>query len=136
MNKLGQQNSGGARLIAEGRATVNNSVLLTETQCVTCTREEKLGSSFSRPIFDWTRWQDIQSKSTCDESKSWSCNGLPNRAIKLKHSTSIVTAHFERMIVVLLWLKLATSNTLKWFNQCYDTIITKRIQHFLKAIDF
>jgi len=44
----------------------------------------------------------MQSKPTCDESRSWSCKGLPNRAIKLKQSASIVTAHLERMIVFLL----------------------------------
>jgi len=87
--------AGGARLETDNLSAISGAVVAIDTSWVFSVTEKRSGSSWSRPMLEWTKWQEIQSKSTCDESRSWSCKGLPNKAIAQKQSINTMTVHFD-----------------------------------------
>ena len=95
LKKRNQQVTGGPRLKTENILRVIRGVVEIETDWVSCISTKRFGSSCSKPTLECTKWQEIQSKSTWDDSRSWACKGLPNKAITQKQINNTMTVHLD-----------------------------------------
>ena len=103
--KRNQQVTGGPRLETENILRVIRGVVEIETYWVSCISTKRSGSSCSKPTLKWTKWQEIQSKSTWDDLRSWSCRGLPNKTMTLKQITNTIAADLDLVKFNLCELK-------------------------------
>ena len=90
--KRNQQVTGGPRLETEDILRVIRGVVEIETDWVSCISTKRSGSSCSKPTLECTKWQEIQSKLTWYDLRSWSCRGLPNKTMTLKQITNTIAA--------------------------------------------
>ena len=96
---------GGARLENEDTLKLTWGIIEIEKDWCSCISKRISGSSCSRPTLAWTKWQEIQSKSTWDESRSWSCRGLPNKTMMLKQIANTIVADLDLVKFNLIELK-------------------------------
>ena len=105
LKKRNQQVTGGPRLETENILRVIRGVFEIETDWVSCISTKRSGSSCSKPTLEFTKWQEIQSKSTWDDLRSWSCRGLPNKTMTLKQITNTIAADLDLVKFNLCELK-------------------------------
>jgi hypothetical protein len=86
---------GGAREENEGKVKLIAGAFAMTTDWVYCVPTKKYCWSWSKPTLAWTRWQEIQSKSTWDDLRSWSCRGLPNKTMTLKQINNTIAADLD-----------------------------------------
>ena len=66
-----------------------------ETDWISCISTKRSGSSCSKLTLESTKRQGTQSKSSWDDSRSWACKGLPNKAITQKKIKNTRTVNLD-----------------------------------------